>query len=1007
MSVNRLSKWAVLLAAAWLGRLGWGAEAADAAVADVEAGSIVATAGFKGGLCLHLGCGRPGSAGLTAALAQVSGMPVHGLGVDAAAVERARAIVARRELSGRAMIEKLTPGALPYVSDLARLIVVEEMALLTKSGIARAEAMRVLAPGGVMCVKEGGKWSFAAKPRPPEMDEWTHPHHGPDGVLASSDRTIAFPIDLRWVDGVPFGRGGFAQCAPCRAIVLAGGRCFTVNNDELGSNGHALLQARDAYSGFPLWKVDCQAVYSKVELDWRNVWPLAAGDRLVYAARTNDIIAVDAASGAIAFTCPTAYQPRRLLLSDGCLVVASWERMVLNDPKDGYENDGIRGVWWPDGGGRVETFDAANGRPKWSMPLTALTVFAREGMVYMLSHSGNPPVAREVVAVDLATGRERWRVPHTAFGEEPDTCLNFAGPGCVVVSKTRRKERRAVFVLGAADGKVLVHLSNTVARAIVGGELWCSDGRYELLTGRKGRGPGVAGTYAGGNIVGGCVPPIVVGSNMVTSSRGGKYLHYRDDPAKPPVQLAYPGARGACLTGMIPANGMFYTAQNNCACFGAQIGGFLAVGAVADNPGEDEFGQARPVEQGPAWGAVPDIPAGGDWPTYRQNAERSGGTTNRVADAIRLLWSVACAPRATGAFATAWNARLGAPQPLTAPVAAGGMVVIAAVNAGQVIALHPDTGAVIWTAQLGSRIDSPPTFHKGLLLVGCHDGWVYGLRARDGATAYRMRAAPRERRVMAYGMVESAWPATGAILVHDGLAYVAAGRSSEMLGGIAWVAFKPETGETVWTKLVGAQAGSLMDLFSIRDGELAWRWQRFDARTGQELAPAQRYHGQVGMLDGSWAAGYSKRSGGGFALGRIFGSMLAWNEHLLIGAGWAVDRASARESKPAANAAPKHQDRLRPEEYVWRTELEPHIEWARVNAMALTGNAALYAGSVFNGWRNGRYDGSFIWIKSAADGKTRQKEIKLEAPPSYDAMAVAGGRIYLALQNGMLQCWGE
>jgi hypothetical protein len=85
----------------------------------------------------------------------------------------------------------------------------------------------------------------------------------------------------------------------------------------------------------------------------------------VYAARTNDVMVVAAASGAIEFACPTAYQPRRLLLSDGCLVVASWERMVLNNPKDGYENDGIRGVWWPDGGGRVEVFDAADGKPMW------------------------------------------------------------------------------------------------------------------------------------------------------------------------------------------------------------------------------------------------------------------------------------------------------------------------------------------------------------------------------------------------------------------------------------------------------------------------------------------------------------------------------------------------------------------------------------------------------------------------------------------------------------------
>jgi outer membrane protein assembly factor BamB len=66
----------------------------------------------------------------------------------------------------------------------------------------------------------------------------------------------------------------------------------------------------------------------------------------------------------------------------------------------------------------------------------------------------------------------------------------------------------------------------------------------------------------------------------------------------------------------------------------------------------------------------------------------------------------------------------GLPQPLSAPVVAEGKLFIAAVNAGQVLALNPDTGATLWTAPLASRIDSPPTIYKGVCLVGCHDGWV-------------------------------------------------------------------------------------------------------------------------------------------------------------------------------------------------------------------------------------------------------------------------------------------
>jgi outer membrane protein assembly factor BamB len=397
------------------------------------------------------------------------------------------------------------------------------------------------------------------------------------------------------------------------------------------------------------------------------------------------------------------------------------------------------------------------------------------------------------------------------------------------------------------------------------------------------------------------------------------------------------------------------------------------------------------------------MPSADDWPTYRQNVERSAGTGSKVPAELQVLWKALCVPMGEGAFADAWDSRMGAPQPLTAPIVAAGMVFIAGVHTGELMALDPATGAKIWTTLLPSRIDSPPTYFKGLLLLGCHDGWIYAFRARDGALAYRTRVAPRECRVMDHGLVESAWPATGTVLVYDGVAYVAAGRSTEMLGGIAFLAFKPESGETVWARGLGEKSGLLMDVFSIQNGELAWRWMRLDPKTGVTLPPVQKYYGRGNMLDGSWTMGYTK-SGGAFTLGRVAGSMLAWNDRLVTGPGWAVSREKVEAPKPDANARVKHPEPFKPEEFAWKTQLEPHIEWARVYAMALTGNTALYAGSVFNGWAKGRYDGSFLWIKATADGKTRQKEMKLDAAPSYDGLAVAGGQVYLALQDGSLIC---
>ena len=83
---------------------------------------------------------------------------------------------------------KVRTNALPYRRDLSSLVVVEDPAALAKQGIGRDEILRVTAPGGILCSREGGKWTKSVKPRPKEMDEWTHPAHGPDGNMVSTDR---------------------------------------------------------------------------------------------------------------------------------------------------------------------------------------------------------------------------------------------------------------------------------------------------------------------------------------------------------------------------------------------------------------------------------------------------------------------------------------------------------------------------------------------------------------------------------------------------------------------------------------------------------------------------------------------------------------------------------------------------------------------------------------------------------------------------------------------------
>ncbi|MEA3368243.1 MAG: PQQ-binding-like beta-propeller repeat protein, partial [Planctomycetota bacterium] len=49
--------------------------------------------------------------------------------------------------------------------------------------------------------------------------------------------------------------------------------------------------------------------------------------------------------------------------------------------------------------------------------------------------------------------------------------------------------------------------------------------------------------------------------------------------------------------------------------------------------------------------------------------------------------------------------------------------------------------------------------------------------------------------------------------------------------------------------------------------------------------------------------------------------------------------------------------------------------------------------------------GGVLWAASAATGEKRA-EVKLDAPPAWDGMAAAGGRLFISLQDGRVLCLG-
>ena len=213
---------------------------------------------------------------------------------------------------------------------------------------------------------------------------------------------------------------------------------------------------------------------------------------------------------------------------------------------------------------------------------------------------------------------------------------------------------------------------------------------------------------------------------------------------------------------------------------------------------------------------------------------------------------------------------------MTPPSIADGRVFVAAVDRHRVYALDSESGDILWSYTAGGRVDSPPTLAKGLAVFGCRDGWVYALRASDGALDWRRLGAPDDRRLIANGQCESVWPIHGSVLVEDGRVHFAAGRSSHLDGGILCGILELETGE----KIVGRrhysrdpETGGQKSLYQpfpgalLPDRELPAVLPDVPASDGKHLFlrsvafdrsfnPADEYvqhlFAAAGFLDGAW-----------------------------------------------------------------------------------------------------------------------------------------------------------
>jgi len=324
-------------------------------------------------------------------------------------------------------------------------------------------------------------------------------------------------------------------------------------------------------------------------------------------------------------------------------------------------------------------------------------------------------------------------------------------------------------------------------------------------------------------------------------------------------------------------------------------------------------------------------------------------------------------------------------------VVADGSVYVSDIEKHRIVAVDIATGAHRWQFDAGGRVDSPPTVYQGLCLFGSHDGYVYCLAAEDGRLLWRYLVAPVDQRLVAFGQVESVWPVTGTVLVHEGIAYAAAGRAPDADGGITVVALQPRSGEQLWSAKAPSNMVGMCDLLVGHSDGIYLADQRFDSQTGQ-CAPAgeealQLSGGKAGLLETSWFD-YD------LALRKSIHTWTACGEQgqLLAFDGSRVFGYHVPEEEPAQLFAAGGQP--------WSTEVAVPRQ---IRAIACGKSHLVVAGAV------ARFDpgqGGFLELRNGATGET-VAERSLPAAPVLDGLALANGRVYVSLADGQLLAFGR
>ena len=1029
-------------------------------MAENKASGIADITGVKGGLVVHLYCG---DGKRTAALHENGSFVVHGLDAD---VTAARKHIQSLGLYGKVSVARWTGERLPYVDNLANLVVADDLGKLPMN-----EVMRVLAPNGVALI--GG--NKTVKPWPKEIDEWPQHHHGADNNAVARDSVVGPPRHFQWITDPVWSRSHLGMSS-ITSLISAKGRLFSIEDhgsvEQPALPGKFSLMCRDAFNGIVLWRhpfPDWHPVNIFVKLTPSQLQRqlVAVDDKLYCTPGLNVPITVfDAITGKILKSYDGTEMTQEFVYDKGVLFV------VIGDPVDTSSVGG--GIYtlgssaFPteayspriqhldDPRCSVVAIDTVSGRKLWQKKGDATRAYQGASLA-VRGPNAVYSTLDFVVCLDRSSGEERWRAE---LGKRSRNDGNYTGSGRGSTDAgkpglsqyLRPNARRNTVKLVLSDEVVYLAVGSSLTAFamkdgaklwngmthmnhhkppdvfVTGGAVWTANKKaYDPLTGKEIETLSQKVTGPMGHDR--CYENRITTRWYINTASGGSDFLALDGSGEFPS----PWGRSTCGIGHLPCNGLLYLGPPACSC-GNKVQ-LNSLNALAAEPGLKSSGQPMNVavnpqlEKGPAYADPVESTTrltDSDWPTYRHDSSRSGHTRAAAGGRIQSLWQTQLSTR------------------VSPPVIVAGQVFVADVDAHAVCALNADDGKMQWSYTAGGRVDSPPTWHEGRLLFGSHDGWMYCLRANDGALIWRFKALP-DRLMCAYDQIESAWPVCGSILVQDNIAYFVAGRNSFVDGGLFLFGLDPQTGRMTHhrnlygpydeaghpvvskiTALGGTGAGGVEgnkgDILSARGEHLFLRHQAF-RKNLDTISPGERilphlitshgfadrtpHHRSFWTVDTElyydrWTANLGVRGDilvmdgkryyevRGYPPGRYTTYDVRKNAYTIF-----AGELSNEEPRKAAQREYKE---------LWQVKI-PLTGKAMVLAedvLFVAGTPAVFPEGDLAKAYEGRM-GGVVWASSAADGR-KLTEYRLDAAPEWDSLAAANGRLFLCTTDGRVHC---